>query len=1089
MDGDGGGSGGAGTARSGAALGRGQPAAAAPGLHRRWSWLGDGRRLVLVRPGVLRQVIRSHSQLIALEVPHPGSLVIGREELRRIAAQDGLLLEVEQLADPVLLVAEPGAHERATVAPWALERRVLAQAYHACVHEALERLAASGALAAQRARQLLGMLGHPFVREALRVLAAAERLLPPRTPLADLTEIIATCLELRALAPELLPVWFPSLQPARLEAVLAALGIPLGIEALLGAEAAARARALAEQAPALLPPRGTQGAPAPPVDPSAGSAAAASAAVPPHAAGPTAPAQAAATPAHRLGERLRAALRDRGPSAAAWARALAPLFAALAAGGTAGRHERRLLWELERACHDAELPGVKIDLMGWLCSRGREPLRRSLQGQVPVRVHRYLRAAHARAARLRLEPQARRRLERLLGAAARVAERSLRRRFRPVLARALRAVGLVPANVPEQVAFDKIVEELLDRLAERDYIGFADLRDEVSRNDLKLQDIQGVRQLVGGDPLLRADRRLARELPGVYRRGTFYMRWLQRTSSMFFGTPLGRLLVRFVLLPLGTSLMVLEGVQHMLAPLARALGLGEVRLASGATIGMGAALVLLLLEHRPSRRLAWAALRRCGRGLRWLCWRLPRRLLRHEAVQRLLDSYPVALGRRFVLRPAAVVALLWVVLRAYDVAHRLDWRWYLAGYLAAAVLLDSRPGRIVQAHLEDALAAWWGQITRRVLPELARAVLELSRQVLGWIERAHYAVDELLRIRQRDSRAGLVLKAVFGRLWAVVMYVVQFFVTLLVEPQLNPLKHFPVVTVSHKLLLPTAPLWAAAYGTLCEPALAQTLAWTTVFVLPGLFGFLVWELGANWRLYEATRRARLTSVVIGAHGERMTGMLRPGLHAGTIPKACERWRRRATEAWAEGKTAEPGREMQRLQEAERHLRAFWERELVALWRRVAVLGPPPAVRAVSWGRYRAGVVLAPNGGAAPLVLWIEDRCGRLVASLERAGFARALPPAARAALADALLGVFVAAEVDRLEDWPAEGEPFLHTGPTDGPEVPPVPEAERPGFGLDGLEVPWSAWAARWEAAARPRLAPAFAAADAIVRALQRGAP
>ncbi len=41
-------------------------------------------------------------------------------------------------------------------------------------------------------------------------------------------------------------------------------------------------------------------------------------------------------------------------------------------------------------------------------------------------------------------------------------------------------------------------------------------------------------------------------------------------------------------------------------------------------------------------------------------------------------------------------------------------------------------------------------------------------------------------------------------LWFFVAYVVRFCVNLLIEPQVNPIKHFPVVTVSHKLLWPFA---------------------------------------------------------------------------------------------------------------------------------------------------------------------------------------------------------------------------------------------------------------------------------------------
>ena len=41
-----------------------------------------------------------------------------------------------------------------------------------------------------------------------------------------------------------------------------------------------------------------------------------------------------------------------------------------------------------------------------------------------------------------------------------------------------------------------------------------------------------------------------------------------------------------------------------------------------------------------------------------------------------------------------------------------------------------------------------------------------------------------------------------GLVWVVVAYLVRIYVNLLIEPQVNPIKHFPVVTVSHKVILP-----------------------------------------------------------------------------------------------------------------------------------------------------------------------------------------------------------------------------------------------------------------------------------------------
>ena len=65
----------------------------------------------------------------------------------------------------------------------------------------------------------------------------------------------------------------------------------------------------------------------------------------------------------------------------------------------------------------------------------------------------------------------------------------------------------------------------------------------------------------------------------------------------------------------------------------------------------------------------------------------------------------------------------------------------------------------------------------------------------------------------------------------------------------------------------------------------------TIFFLPGIFGFLVWELKENWRLYRANRAPDLKPVVIGSHGETMLRLLRPGFHSGTVPKLYAKLRR------------------------------------------------------------------------------------------------------------------------------------------------------------------------------------------------------
>ena len=143
----------------------------------------------------------------------------------------------------------------------------------------------------------------------------------------------------------------------------------------------------------------------------------------------------------------------------------------------------------------------------------------------------HLRSATSRLGKARVTTSQRATLSRLLRQAADSAESQLRRHLRIRIARSLNEKGLRPENVPERVARSKLIEELLDRIVERGHLNMGDVRDAISRSQLKLSDLRA-RELWEGDAILRADRRLSRLLDGVYRGGEFYLRGLQWLSSL-----------------------------------------------------------------------------------------------------------------------------------------------------------------------------------------------------------------------------------------------------------------------------------------------------------------------------------------------------------------------------------------------------------------------------------------------------------------------------------------------------------------------------------------------------------------------------
>src|SRR5207249_10522425 len=106
-----------------------------------------------------------------------------------------------------------------------------------------------------------------------------------------------------------------------------------------------------------------------------------------------------------------------------------------------------------------------------------------------VRITRHLRAAAALLGEVRLSDTDRGHLARLLQASLTRNEEGLRARFAPVLVTAMEDVGLRPSDPLEKASFDKMVAELLDRIIRYGYLTFGELRDTISRNQLKLPDV------------------------------------------------------------------------------------------------------------------------------------------------------------------------------------------------------------------------------------------------------------------------------------------------------------------------------------------------------------------------------------------------------------------------------------------------------------------------------------------------------------------------------------------------------------------------------------------------------------------------
>jgi hypothetical protein len=770
-------------------------------------------------------------------------------------------------------------------------------------------------------------------------------------------------------------------------------------------------------------------------------------------------AMAARTAIGRLVENLGDVLDWDEPTRREWRQALAPKLAP-AAGGIWPR-AARCLYELQKIPADLAQDVYAIDLVEYLRTFGRRQVKRPLPLARDVMLLVHVRAAHRQLLRCRLAEPAQLRLDRLFRHEMHRAEHRVRDALGPILLRALDECGLHPASRVETVARDKVVAELLDRICERGFLRFGDLRDAIARNQLKMPDVAGPEEFLRGDVLLRIDTRLAQDLDGVYRRGEFYLRWLQRSSSLFFGTPGGRWLTLYLIAPFLAAfltLMALEELRHLggkvlnftsqiLAPTAtasepalawdnetqqwvwfdskEASDLAEqVVTSSGehhgsfltawpAVFGLGVFL-LLMFHVPPFRRAVFRLFHEGGRLLRLVFWEWPQAVWRSEVIRAVRYSPVVRFVSRHLIGAVVFTGVIVFFLWFLGAPAELRLRWG-GSILAVAIIAFNTPwGRMVQERLAESLADWWRVVRVNLLPGLVATLIDWFRRLANWLEQRLYAVDEWLRFRGGESRGSLALKAFLGLLWFPIAYISRFAFYLLIEPQINPVKHFPVVTVSHKVILPMTPSLADAINV------SEATAAGILGCIPGIFGFIAWELMANWRLYRANRPARLKPVMIGSHGETIRGLLRPGFHSGTVPKLFRKIRKEVRrEDWYRA-----GRHHHELEHVKEGVERFVERDLIAILEQSSSWsGQHLEIIDVRFGCQSILVeMIAPGLGGGHFAMAFENRGGKVGAEIVAVGWFDRLATPQKAAFVRALRGLLdkSAAELmDDLERHPA----------------------------------------------------------------------
>jgi hypothetical protein len=1063
---------------------------------------------LLVPARILRRVIKRVRSITGpgLQVPHRRCIVIGRDTLLRIASRNELGVPAERdLPVTLLLLEEMDPARLAILPPGEALREYWRLLFHARVHAELTLSRAAGKMSDGDLRERVVQIGRTDLDAAAAVLRQENMLLPPRDLATLYEEFAALYLELQHFEPRLLSIYFPLARFETIDAVLARdvdAAVLVARTRLEGADEAPADEAAADEH------QETAVAPA-----EAG---------PPHAAS-FARRIAAAARSRRRGNLVRAALRSeraarvgdpsqraeaRGSAAADLDQLMARLHKALELppaevavwrqtlgallGPAAGGHwtaEGRLLYDLQKICLDDEREVYAVDLVEWVVTAFRRPLRRHLPHQRHVLVLKHLRSAEGRLPAVRLPEALRGQFGELLHGAVRRGEDRLRDRFRPGARAALDGVGLAGRNRAECVSRDKIVEELLDRVVERNLLTMGDLRDAIARNRVKLPDLEGAGQFLFGDRLIRGNRALARNLDGVYRRGEIYLRWLQRLISVAFGTLTGRTFTLYFALPFGGAFFLIEAFKAIRSELPGhhshrehdTTWLAEhlyKQIDSIVVLG----LFLLAVLHLPALRQGLLTGMSLGwRWLRALFIDLPAFVLRLPAVQRVLQSRAYVLLYLFVLKPLAWAALATLALSLGGADLQFALAVGVGVFFVTGLLLNSPLGSHVEELLADRLVRGWHLLSRDLLPGLYYLVVGIFRALTERLERMLYAVDEWLRFRTGDSPLSATLKPLLGLAWFVVAYAVRAVINLFVEPTFNPIKHFPVVTVAAKLLLPFIPTLAPQITTALSPVLgvpvAAFLAGAVLFFIPGFAGFLVWELKENWRLYEANQPQTLRPEIVGSHGETVRRLLRPGFHSGTVPKLFAKLRH------AEGKAAR--KHEQALHHVAEALKRFVQRDLLAILEDGSRLGDALRLRPgeVELGTNRIRFELRWRDVAGPpLCVDIDEEGGRLLAGVVKTGWLPGLAEAHRPALADALAGFYHLAGVDLVREeveallppgtsyvvtetslvaWPAFGEPqevvyqlMRETGAAPS-EVERLLLSQRP--------IAWADWVDHWE--------------------------
>jgi len=579
------------------------------------------------------------------------------------------------------------------------------------------------------------------------------------------------------------------------------------------------------------------------------------------------------------------------------------------------------------------------------------------------------------------------------------------------------------------------------------------------------------------------------------------------------------LITKLAVLPLGGAYLILEGLDHTLGKLILKAGQGKTEVvrsvvqSAAETITPGkpaqavheavfthwwsltilAVFLLGIINLPPFRRAVAKGFKLFGRGLHTVFVKAPRWLFTRPAVLAVVRSRSVRAIARYTIKPLLFAAVVWLfVPDTTPVVNQLIVM--VLAFIGINLILNSPAGRLLEQEVLHTIRTTVARYGWEFLVAIGRAIMHMFGYLLEMLDRFLYAVDELLRFRAGQSRAAVAIKAILGIFWFYIAYFTRLATNLLIEPQVNPIKHFPVVTVSHKLLFPTIfPLQTLFVSFGFDSAAALTYATGIIWCIPGIFGFLAWEFKENWKLYRANRSHDLKPVKVGSHGETVGQFLRPGFHSGTLPKAFAKLRKLASHP--DASPLSTSRAAQTIEHAAHALHAFVDRDLLALLNGHPLFAQSPLhLKCLLPTATQIGFTFTRDA-TSQLTITLEQRYGWIITSISNDTLTPSLTAEQRSLLSPALLGFYKLAAVDIVQEqvmallqlpraeldlrkremiiWPTPdftskaGYPLFVDGPlvptSDVPLQAPLPRLSRTTILLSSVPVPRRSWNALWE--------------------------